>query len=108
VPFAKCLSVGDDGVIPALNMDGADLIDLLHLNGSPVIDTRRKYLKVLKLRLDFPADADVHELFLDAFGYPDDLPDLKSLRPPGGNRRNPGPVLSHYQLRELNQPGEVY
>ena len=108
VPFAKCLSIGDDGTISALNADGADLIDLLHLNDSPVIDTRKKYLRVIKLKLDYPNNADVHDLFLDAFGYPDDLPDLASKRPPGGNRPKSGPVMSHYQLRQLNQLSEVY
>ncbi len=90
VPFANCLSVGHDGIISALTADGADLIDLLHLNDSGVIDTRRKYLRVIKLRRDYPDDAEVKALFLDAFGYPDDLPDLKSLRPPGGNRAKAG------------------
>ncbi len=108
VPFAKCLSVGDHGIISALNADGADLIDVLHLNDSPIIDTRKKYLRLITLKLDFPDDADVHALFLDAFGYPDDLPDLKSRRPPSGNRAQRPPVLSHHQLRELNQLSGVY
>jgi hypothetical protein len=108
VPFAKCLSVGDDGIISALNADGADLIDLLHLNDSPVIDTRINYLRIINLRLAYPDDTEVKALFLDAFGYPDDLPDLKALRPPGGNRAKPGPALSYYQLRRLNQLSDVY
>ena len=105
---AECLSIEDDGKISALHEDGANLIDLLHLNDPPIIDTRKKYLRILKLKLDRPDDPDIDDLFLDAFGYPDDLPDLGSKRPPGGNRAIFGPVLSHYELRQLNQLSEIY
>jgi hypothetical protein len=108
VSFAQCLSIGEDGIISALNAHGADLIDLLHLNESPVIDTRKKYLRVIKLRIDYPDSADIAELFLDAFGFPDDLPDLTSLRPPGGNHPKLGAVVSYHRLRRLNELREVY
>jgi HNH endonuclease len=105
---AKCLSIVEDGAIRALSVDGADLIDLLHLNDSPAIDTRRTYLRIMKLKQDHPDNPDVHALFLDAFGYPDELPDLASKRPPGGNRPISGPVPSHHDLRKRNQLGDVY
>jgi hypothetical protein len=108
VSLAACLLIDDDGTISALNADGADLIDLLHLNESPVIDTRKKHLKLIKLNLDHSEDSDIHDLVLDAFGFPDDLPDLTSMRPPGGNRPKTGSVLSYYQLRQRNQLSEVY
>jgi HNH endonuclease len=108
VSFAHCLSIDDEGTISALNADGADLIDLLHLNDPPVINTRRKYLRLIKLNLDHPTNAEVHELFLDAFGYPDNIPNLALRRPPSGNRPNSGPTLTHYQLREQNRLSDVY
>jgi hypothetical protein len=108
VCLAACLSIDADGAISALNSDGADVIDLLHLNDSPVIDTRRKYLRLIRLKLQHPNNPEIHSLFLDAFGYPEDLPDLASRRPPNGNRLKAGAVISHYQLRRLNQLGEVY
>lgn len=108
VPFAECLSIDDTGTISALNPSGADLIDLLHLNDSPVIDTRRKYLRLIKLKSSHPNNAEVHDLFVDAFAYPDDLPDLATMRPPRGNRPKSGPVLPHYQLRKLNRLSAVY
>jgi hypothetical protein len=106
--LSECLSIDNDGTIRALNPGGKDLIDLLHLNDSPVIDTRKKYLKIAKLKLARPSDPEVHDLFLDAFGYPDDLPDLAALRPPDGNRSKSKNAMSHYQLQELNKLGEVY
>ncbi len=108
VPFSKCLSVDDDGTISALNADGADMIDVLHLNDSPVIDTRRKYSRLIKLKIRHPDHPEIHELFLDAFGYPDNLPDLSSKRPPAGNRRGSGSVLSYHRLRQSKRLGEVY
>jgi hypothetical protein len=108
IPLSECLSIDDDGTISALNAEGADLIDGLHLNDSPVIDTRKKYLKLLKLKIEYPNNSDVHDLFIGAFGYPVDLPDLASKRPPGGNRLKSAPVLSYYQLRQLNRLGGVY
>ena len=107
-PFGTCLSIDEDGIISALNVDGKDLIDLLHLNDSPAIDTRKTYIRIIKLKSDFPQNAEVYELFLDAFGYPDHLPDLTSLRPPRGNLAKPGSVLSYHELRRLNQLSEVY
>jgi HNH endonuclease len=108
VRLSECLSIDDDGTISALNADGSDMISLLHINDSPVIDTRKKYLKLIQLRIRHPNNSDVHDLFLDAYGYPDDLPDLASKRPPGGNRPKSGPVLSYYQLRQLNLLSKVY
>ena len=107
VSLAECLFIDDDGAISALNAHGADLIDLLHFNDSPVIDTRKKYLKLIKLKLDYPEDADIHDLFLDAFDSWT-ISDLISMRPPGGNRPKSGSVLSYYQLRQRNQLSEVY
>jgi hypothetical protein len=108
VPFGMCLSIDDNGILSALNADGADLIDLLHLNHSPAIDTRKKYIRIIKLKSDFPQNAEVHELFLDAFGYPDELPNLRALRPPRGSRPRPASALSYHDLRRLNQLSEVY
>ena len=78
---------------------------------SLINDTRREYLRVIKLRLDFPDDADIKELFKDAFEYPDDLPDLKSLRPPRGNRPKPGlpgRLRTRTPDRTLAQPNLVW
>jgi hypothetical protein len=108
IPFGQCLIIELDGTISALSADGADLIDVLHLNDSPVIDTRKKYLTLMKLSQEYPEDQAIRQLYVDAFGYPDDLPDLRSRRPPGGNRSKSGANSSYYDLRQQNQLGECY
>lgn len=108
LPLAECLSINDEGRMTALNADGADLIDILHLNDPPIIDTRCKYLKILKLKRSYPDESEIHDLFLDAFGYPDDLPNLASRRPPEGKLPKAGSAQSYYELRRLGQLGEVY
>ena len=42
VGLGECLAIDDEGTISALNPDGADLIAVLHLNDSPILDTRKK------------------------------------------------------------------
>jgi hypothetical protein len=108
VRLSRYLSIGNDGMIDALNPIGQDMIDLLHLNDSPAIDTRRRYLRILRLKQDHPRDTEVHHLYLASFGYPDDLPNLALMRPPGGNRRRPALAATHYRLRRLGKLGEVY
>jgi hypothetical protein len=107
VDSGDCLSVNDDGIIWALSADGANLIDVLHVNDSPAIDTRRKYIRSINLKLDYPQDAEVHESFAQDFGFPDDLPDLASMRPPRGNLAKSRRGWSYLELRRLNRLGET-
>ena len=55
--------------------------------------------RLLDLKARYPDDPDIDALFRDAFGYPDDLPDLAALRPPGGNARPGGVAASAFALR---------
>jgi hypothetical protein len=41
-------------------------------------------------------------------GFPNDLPDLKSLRPPGGNTRPEGIEQSHFRRRERGELPAMY
>lgn len=84
-----------------------DLIDNLHLNESPIIDTRRQRLLIVKLKHNYPDDAEIHELFLDVFGYPDDLPNLAKLRLKG-QQIHAKQAISHHELRRKKILGEVY
>ena len=43
------------------------------------------------------------ELFARLTRYPDDLPDLPRLRPPGGNARPEGIGQSHFALRKRGE-----
>jgi hypothetical protein len=83
------LHVRDDGSIRALTVEGQDLIDQLGLDRESLAQVRRYYLEIIALKREHPEDARVHRLFIQGLGFPDpnDLPDLKVLRPPGGNKR---------------------
>jgi hypothetical protein len=88
-PVGEHVRVRDDGSIEALTVEGKDLIEQLGLDRESLAQERRYYLDLIDLKRERPEDLRVHRLFIRAFGYPDrvDLPDLTTLRPPGGNTR---------------------
>lgn len=92
------IQLGNDGLLVGLTEDGLYLIDLLHLNENPALKVRRKYSRILALQEKYPADDDIEALFSEAFGFPDDMPDLRTRRPPLGNSR-PDSVQSCYFAR---------
>jgi hypothetical protein len=108
VAFDKHLRVTVDGSIEALSTEGQDVIDLLHLNKHPATDNRRTYLSLLDLKRQYPDDASVNHLFLQSFGFPEELPDLAGLRPPEGNSRTSGVENCHFALRARDAVAEVY
>jgi hypothetical protein len=83
--MARHLRVNLDGTVTGLNDEGCFLIDLLHLNAASMSKERLRILRILQRREKYPKDKGGEADFLEAFGYPEDLPDLQSLRPPGGN-----------------------
>ena len=48
------------------------------------------------------------ELYRELMGYPVDLPDLSSLRPPAGNSRPEGIAQSHAARRERGELPDIY
>ncbi len=84
-PLGEHLRVRGDGSDEALTVEGQDLIDQLGLDRESLARVRRYYLDVIALKQERPEDSRVHSLFMQSFGYPDDLPDLTKLRPPAGN-----------------------
>jgi hypothetical protein len=99
VAFGVHIRLAENGLLEALTVDGQDLIDLLHLNENPALQVRRKYLRILALKARYPVDRDVIQVFLEAFGYPEDLPDLRTLRPPGGNKCEKSEETCYYVRR---------
>jgi hypothetical protein len=49
-----------------------------------------------------------HQLRQHYLGFPENLPDLSKLKPPGGNERPEGIADSHYERRERGQLPEFY
>jgi hypothetical protein len=84
--FGDHIRLTENGLLEGLTIDGKDLIDLLHLNEDPALFVRRKYLRIHSLKATKPDDAEIDQLFLDSFGYPQNMPDLRTLLPPQGNK----------------------
>jgi hypothetical protein len=95
VAFGDHLRVRDDGTIEALSREGQDLIDLLGLAEPSAVHLRHCKLQILSLYQRSPADPEVRTLYEDAFGYPDDLPNLDQKEPPEGNAREEGLKATH-------------
>ena len=108
VAFSDYFSVNEDGYITGLSPEANDLLDLLDLNNNPALEERRKALCLLRLKKRLPDVKDVHDLFISHFAYPEDLPDLESLRPPDGNVRPEGIQDSHLARKKRNELAEVY
>ncbi|MBY0232073.1 MAG: HNH endonuclease [Gemmataceae bacterium] len=108
VAMADHLRLGEDGSLVGTTLQGKVLIRLLRLNEDPSLSTRRDKLSILRLRERYPGDPDIAALFLQAFGYPDDLPDLRRTLPPGGNDRAGSEDDCHFARRERGELPAVY
>jgi hypothetical protein len=62
----------------------------------------------LALKAANPGNREIGRLFVEAFGYPADLPDLTRLRPPDGNLRHGSELACHFVLRQQGRLGDVY
>jgi hypothetical protein len=99
VPFGEHLRVRADGTIRALTREGQDLIDLLHLDKPPAVEVRQYYLEILRPKKRQPGDAKIHHVFVQAFMYPEDMPDLTKLKPPQGNRHQGSESTCYHALQ---------
>jgi hypothetical protein len=93
--LASTVEVQADGLILAQTPPAGEIVEALHLNDAEYVFRRRQMIAMLgELETRRP---DLHALWL---GYPDNLPDLARLRPPGGNTRPPGIEQSHFARRK--------
>ncbi len=104
VALAEHLQVEPDGSVTARTPQGEEYLYLFHLNDPPAIEVRRATLTILGLKRDFPDDPRVDRLFQQAFGFPEDLPNLDAKRPK--HNRRPEGLLEAYdrQHREGRLP----
>jgi hypothetical protein len=107
-PIGSHLRVEQDGTVVGLDADGLFLIQLLHLNSGSAVAERRRILRILRLRAKYPRDTDIRATFLEALGYPEDLPDLRLLKPPGGNTLATNALLCFLAQREQKTLPPVY
>jgi hypothetical protein len=102
VAFHECLRVTANGRVDALNSDGERLEKVLQLNRTSHLDFRFRWMRTLdSLRVKDP------ELYLEYMGFPKNLPDLRSKRPPK-NERPEGVLNCYFALRERGELPAIY
>jgi hypothetical protein len=95
------VQLGEDGVLHAATPEAARLIKLLGLNGKLAVEFRLLWIGIVAMAAKGDPD-----LYRKLMGYPDDLPDLLTLRPPSGNSRPNGVRESFYvQKQKGTLPG---
>jgi hypothetical protein len=95
--------VTEDGVLDADTPAARRLIKILDLNRPRLRQYREVWIGIS--RLAAAADPDLHRRLI---GFPDDLPNLKRLRPPGGNTRPEGVNTSYFARRQCGTLPETY
>lgn len=97
------VKVEQDGRIVSNSLDARRIIRVLGLDDAEFVQFRLRWIKILSLaKLHDP------ELYRQLAGFPEDLPNLELLRPPGGNTRMGGIASSFHRLRERGELPDVY
>jgi hypothetical protein len=96
--LALHLRMAADGSIDSLTPQGSKLCDLCHLN-RPRLVQFRLYVTELVAHLQGRPELAAARALQRILGFPDDLPNLQSLRPPGGNFRPEGIATSWFAMR---------
>ncbi len=99
--------VRDNGEVDALTTEGRRLIDIFRFNTPVRVSGRRKIIELANL-LRAHGSVMAQSVLRQWFGFPHDLPDLRRLRPRGGNTRPAGLEQSYYVLRERGMLPDTY
>jgi hypothetical protein len=78
------------------------LIELLGLDSRESTRFRKRWIEIVALARQNP------DLYRELMGYPDDLPNLRCRRPPGGNTRPAGVEQSAFARRERGELPSSY
>jgi hypothetical protein len=97
--YGTALRVKEDGVIEATNALGQVLLEGLKLDHPDLTKQRRLVLRVVRLA----EEKNNLALLQSLLGYPQDLPNLRAKRPPGGNIRPDGIAASCYEKRRRGE-----
>lgn len=104
------LQVDQQGMINSLTAQGAILIDFLLLNKPDKVEYRRRILQLLSMMSKTTHQelkAEIKMNIMGFMGFPDDLPDLRRLRPPS-NSRPKGVRDCYFAQREKGELPEMY
>jgi hypothetical protein len=106
--FGEQIRLGQDGLFVSLTADGQDIIDQLSLNDNPALKVRRWFLRIIELKKLYPNDPRIAEMYLEAFGYPEDMPDLRTKKPPSGNSIKDSEESCYYVRKERGELSDTY
>lgn len=104
--FGELLHVRSDGTVTADSEEGRNLIEICRLNRSRLVAFRHGMIEILAnlaSREDSEGGLSRHIL-----GFPDSLPNLSRLKPPGGNTNSDGVATSFFSRREQGTLAVVY
>lgn len=105
--LAEHVEVCNDGTVRGRTPQGEAQIRACRLDRPKLVEFRRGMIALRNL-LEARRDAAADELLRKYFGYPDNLPRLAPLRPPGGNSRFEGIEESCYELRQRGELPDLY
>lgn len=88
-PFKETMSnhliINDDGTIEGLSAEALEHIEILGLDDDVITEFRARMIKTIKQLKSLPKDKNQDSL-IDWLGFPENLPNLKILRPKGNSR----------------------
>jgi hypothetical protein len=67
-----------DGGIVGLTVEGREFISKFRLDVTAAAQERTKWLTILRLKSQYPDNQEVAGLFRQSFGFPEEMPDLRS------------------------------
>jgi hypothetical protein len=89
------LQLDASGVLTPRTPDATRTVNILNLNRRRAVEHRKLWMEIVRLARAFNPD-----LYRRLMGFPDDLPDLSRLSPPGGNSRPNGVEQSYLIQRQ--------
>jgi hypothetical protein len=107
VSMAAHLQPLQNGLVQPLTSQGRALCDLCHLSRPSLVQFRRYLLELIGLLLKRQGPDDERAL-RHILSFPDDLPDLRRKRPPGGNSRPEGLSASYLARRARSELAWFY
>jgi hypothetical protein len=105
--FGSHIRIDEDGEIEGMTVEGKRVVNDLGLDLRGPTAKRKEQITILRLFRKYPHDAEVRSLYLNAFGFPDDLPDL-SEHTRTTNTKPEGVEQSYHRQRKAKTLPETY
>lgn len=97
------VQVSEDGRLHTENADAACLLEILGLDTDDAVEFRMTWIGIIALTAG--SNPGLHRKLMD---FPMELPDLRRLRPPGGNTRPEGVNASWHARRQQGELPATY